>query len=86
MLERWGVEQPCLGPNRTHEHQTRAEVDKLVLDGILKYMPGSNRNVAVYTDGRTWQGKDSGRSGVKAMQLISGLPGRRVPLMQRAHF
>jgi hypothetical protein len=71
MLERWGVDQPCHGPRCTHRHHTRAEVEKLVRDGILKYVAGSQRNVAVYVYGRIWKGVPSGGpQGAKVMQLV----------------
>ena len=73
MLECWGVDQPCFGPRCTHRHHTRDEVDKLVKDGILKYVAGSQRNVAVYTYARTWKGMPSGPGGklaFKCMQLV----------------
>ena len=70
MLEHWGEGQPCYGPKCTHTHQTRAEVDKLVRDGILRYVPGSNRNVAAYSFGRVWKGIQSEVARLKVMQLV----------------
>ena len=71
MLERWGVEQPCHGPKCTHGHQSRDEVAKLVRDGILAFVAGSEGNVATYTYGRTWKGIASGGPlGPKVMQLV----------------
>ena len=70
MLEHWDSSQACFGPGCRHVHQTRAEVDKLVAEGILRYLPGSMRNVAAYSFGRTWKGVPSGPSRVKVMQLV----------------
>lgn len=71
MLECWGEEQPCHGPKCTHGHQSRDEVSKLVRDGILTFVAGSEGNVARYTYGRTWKGVPSGGpQGAKVMQLV----------------
>ena len=70
LLEHFHVEHRCYG-HCTHHHQTRDEVDKLVRDGVLRYVPGSERNVATYTYGRTWKGVPSGGPlGPKVMQLV----------------
>ena len=70
MLDRWGINQPCHGPNCTHTHQTREAVDVLVRDGVLRYI-GQGRNVASYSYGRTWKGVPSGSPlGPKVMQLV----------------
>jgi hypothetical protein len=69
MLEQWGVEQPCHGPKCTHGHQTRDEIEKLVHEGIMRFV-GIGRNVATYTYGREWKGVDSGHTSVKVMQLV----------------
>jgi len=68
MLEHGGVGQPCHGPRCRHSHLTREAVQKLVHDGILRYVPGSGRNVAGYTYGRSWKAIPS--DGVKVMQLV----------------
>lgn len=70
MLEHWDTSQPCFGPQCRHSHQTREEVQRLVADGILRYMPGSNNNVASYSFGRTWKGVPSGLERMKVMQLV----------------
>ena len=71
LLEHWQHAQPCFGPRCTHRHYTRDEVAKLVRDGILRYVPGSNRNVAAFSFGRTWKGVPSGsKMGPKVMQLV----------------
>jgi hypothetical protein len=70
MLERWSVSQACFGPTCNHTHQTRAQVDELAAEGILRYVPGSSNNVAAYSFGRTWKGVPSGPSRVKVMQLV----------------
>jgi hypothetical protein len=71
MIERWGVEQPCHGPKCTHTHQSRDAVNALVKDGVLRFIPGSESNVATYTYGRTWKGIASGGPlGPKVMQLV----------------
>ena len=70
MLEHWETEQACFGPKCTHTHQTRLEVDRMVAEGILRYVPGSERNVAAYSFGRTWKGVPSGLEKVKVMQLV----------------
>jgi len=71
LLERYGVEQPCHGSNCTHGHQTPEEVHKLVMDGILKIVPGSFGYVATYIYAREWKGVPSGGpQGAKVMQLV----------------
>jgi hypothetical protein len=72
LLEHWGEGQPCFGPKCSHKHQTRIEVDKLVREGVLRYVPGSRGNVAAFTYGRIWKGVPSGwPTGPKVMQLIT---------------
>jgi hypothetical protein len=70
-LSVYGQGQPCHGPRCRHTHQTREVVEKLVRDGIMRWM-GQGRNVAGYSYGRTWKGVGSGPQRVKVMQLVSG--------------
>jgi len=70
MLEHWNAAQPCFGPKCQHTHQTRVEVDRLVAEGILRYVPGSSNNVASYSFGRVWKGVPSGSERMKVMQLV----------------
>ena len=70
MLEHWSEGQPCFGPRCTHTHQTREQVDRLVAEGILRYVPGSSNNVAAYSFGREWKGVPSGTERMKVMQLV----------------
>jgi hypothetical protein len=69
-LEFYGASQPCYGPTCDHVHLTREHVEKMVADGIMKFI-GRGRNVAGYTYGRTWKGVPSGEKlGPKVMQLV----------------
>lgn len=70
MLEHWGEAQVCFGPKCQHTHQTRIEVDRLVAEGILRYVPESSNNVAAYSFGREWKGVPSGTERMKVMQLV----------------
>lgn len=70
MLEHWGEAQQCFGPKCTHTHQTREHVDRLVAEGVLRYVPGSSNNVAAYSFGREWKGVPSGTERMKVMQLV----------------
>jgi len=70
MLEHWQEGQPCFGPKCTHTHQTREQVDALVVEGVLRYVPGSSNNVAAYSFGREWKGVPSGPERMKVMQLV----------------
>ncbi len=81
LLEHWGVGQRCHGGDCRHIHLTRAVVNSLERDGVLRFVPGSGRNVAAYTFGRTWKAIPSGgpqaensrrspREYVTVMQLV----------------
>ena len=70
LLEYWQTGQRCHGPLCRHEHLTRESVNALVLDGVLKFIPGSGRNVAGYIYGRTWKPAPSGPEREKVMQLV----------------
>lgn len=70
LLEHWSQGQACHGPTCQHRHLTRETVADLVRDGVLRYVPDSGKNVAVYTQGRTWKGVPSGPMRVKVMQLV----------------
>lgn len=80
-LEHWGMAQPCYGNGCHHHHQTREEVEKLVREGVMRWV-GIGKNVAAYSFARTWQGRTS--AGMKTMQLVVGLRGRHVPAGQKA--
>jgi len=72
MMECWGEDQPCHGPKCTHTHQSRAAVEALVRDGVLRWV-GRDHNVAAYSYGRTWKGMPSGTGGklaTRTMQLV----------------
>ncbi len=70
LLEHWSLSQACHGPTCQHKHLTRETVGELVRDGVLRYVPDSGKNVAVYTQGRTWKGVPSGPERMKVMQLV----------------
>lgn len=70
-LEHWNKGQSCHGADCRHSHMTRAAVDSLVRDGILRFAAGSGKNVAVYSYGRTWKAVPSGGpQAEKVMQLV----------------
>ena len=68
LLEHWDQSQPCHGPRCNHTHMTREAVAAMVKADIMRFLPGSNGNVAAYSYGRTWKALPS--DNVKVMQLV----------------
>lgn len=67
-LTELGIAQPCFG-NCYHSHHTRALVERLVRDGLLRWL-GKGKNVAAYTGNREWKAMPSGALEVKVLQLV----------------
>lgn len=65
-LEQWGINQPCYGRGCRHLHLTRSAVAEMERSGVIRWV-GAGKNVAAYTDGKTWRPAMS--AGMTVLQL-----------------
>lgn len=65
-LEQWSINQPCFGSGCRHLHLTREAIAEMERAGVIRWI-GGGKNVAAYSDGKTWRPKVS--AGMTVLQL-----------------